>query len=312
MPRTFTSLHRINGDTSSLTAVKRYGFVYLNRLNNAFSDYWIDSALRRSFFISPQLEVFWSDIGQTVSPSRALCDLFWRELPWPAIQDELEGIYIFDIGCGSGHYGLILSKASGGRIAHYVGMDVVEHPGWADLSLEYPKFFCCRKSGSDRRLGPFPQNTNLIISQSAFEHISDDLRYFRDLRDFILRERRCGLQVHMLPAAACLQLYPYHGIRQYTPRTVSMISRLFREFSVVRLFALGGQACNALHWKWITRPQEYEHRDLRYEWPEEYNRLLQAAIREDFATHGSEPAFYALTIQSFPHKDLLSGWCGAT
>ncbi len=47
------------------------------------------------------------------------------------------------------------------------------------------------------------------------------------LRDFAAAINRPSILVHLMPSAACLRLYRHHGLRQYTPRTISKITRLF-------------------------------------------------------------------------------------
>jgi hypothetical protein len=114
---------------------------------------------------------------------------------------------------------------SGGHIASYTGVDVEARPSRPDL-IEAPPFVRLRVADSAHL--DVPLEVNLLVSQSAVEHFPDDLHYFRCLRDFVAARETPVLQLHAFPSPACLELYPRHGVRQYTPRTVSLTSRLFR------------------------------------------------------------------------------------
>ena len=73
-----------------------------------------------------------------------------------------------------------------------------------------------------------PKDTNLIISQSSFEHIDEDLSYFNQLSQFIQSHSNKNIiQIHLLPASITLFLTLIHGIRQYNQRTISKITKIF-------------------------------------------------------------------------------------
>lgn len=135
------------------------------------------------------------------------------------------------------------------------------------------------------------------MSQSALEHIEEDVGIFTEINEYIESFGRPVLQVHLFPSQVCHSLYPWHGIRQYTPRTASkLLHALAGEFYAI-LFTLGGKACNTLHYNYITKPFFREQRDdLRYVKPDEYARELEAAVLEDMQAPSGDPSFYALVI----------------
>lgn len=230
------------------------------------------------------------------SPSRALSDLFWMQLPWEKIRTELGPIHALDTGCGSGRYGEQLQVFSGGRIESYTGLDETAHPDWPDR-MKQNEFVHLIQADSAFFSQFIPSATNFFISQSAIEHFPQDLIYFRQVRDFIHRKVGPVLQIHLFPSAACLPLYRFHGVRQYTPRTISLISNLFPDASCV-LFQLGGAACNKLHFEYITRPVLLEGQsDRRATEAGEYSRHLLGAMASAPSEPG-DPSFYALVIQS--------------
>jgi hypothetical protein len=255
-----SSIHQLNAD-KSLSKWGRRLWYALNWLNNSLFPNWKERRLSIKKFI-PQLSAeAWARIHPKSSPSRALSDLFWMQQPWARMQQELGEIHIVDTGCGSGRYGIELQRDSNGRIASYTGLDELPHADWAQVMKQHP-FITLQQADSAQFASLIPADTNLFISQSAIEHFPEDLTYFRQLRDFIAAHPRPTLQIHLFPSAACLRLYRFHGVRQYTPRTVSAITRLFPD-SRCTLFELGGAACNALHWDYITRPVLVDNLDDR-------------------------------------------------
>ncbi|TAL50347.1 methyltransferase domain-containing protein [Patescibacteria group bacterium] len=233
------------------------------------------------------------DLG---SPSRILSNAFWHDLSWNRIKEELGELYVLDTGCGSGSYSDYLNRCSGGKIKQYVGLDVYEHPSWslpASLSKRFHLF-------DGRSIAPYiPQETNFFMSQSAIEHFRNDQRYFSEIKTFIETHRQPMIQVHLFPSVACLHLYDRHGYRQYTPRTVSKITRLFPD-SQCLLFALGGPACNQVHNTYITQPLARSGVDERKTKPDAYRRAVNNAILEDQKNQTAliDPSFWALVICS--------------
>ncbi len=193
-------------------------------------------------------------------------------------------------------------RNSNGRIASYTGLDEQLHPDWPEV-MKQNSFIKLQQADSAQFASLIPAKTNLFISQSAIEHFPEDLTYFRQLRDFISARPSPALQIHLFPSAACLQLYRYHGVRQYTPRTVSAITRLFPH-SICTLFELGGPTCNALHWDFITKPILLESgMDRRDTETAAYTKELHSAIEADVGEMG-EPSFYALMVHSHFGKSI--------
>ncbi len=119
------------------------------------------------------------------------------------------------------------------------------------------------------------------------------------------------IQVHLFPSSTCLKLYLAHGVRQYTPRTVSKITRIFKPFSYSILYSLGGKAYNQLHYKYITIPTLLhliglsKFSDLRDTKIEKYNKSIREIIRSNKNKVISQPSFYALIIHSNYNKNIF-------
>jgi len=290
-----TSVHNLNAD-KGLNRFQKVFYLLLNWANNLFPDTNVDNSLVICAFTCEELRKHWTQLDVTSSPSRKLSDLFWMELPWGRIGEELNGINILDTGCASGDYGWKLVDWSDNNIASYAGIDLYKNDSWTKLK-KYLGFAFHQCNTSDI-LHYIPCGTNFFMSQSAIEHFDDDLLYFKRIRDYILSYQRSVIQVHLFPSSSCFRLYRFHGVRQYTPRTVSIITRLFKNFSYAVLFGLGGEECNHLHYEFITKPLVQGIGDLRDLKTQEYDKRLLMAVEQDMSRPQKFPSFYALVIHS--------------
>lgn len=291
-----TSFHRINAD-GGLTIVRKAAYLLLNFFNNNFFPNAVSDELVIRDFKPEISDEDWKKLDVKGSPSRKLSELFWLKLPWELLKSELGELCVLDVGCGSGNQGVRLQAYSENRIARYKGVDLKSDTNWNLLKEQY-KNFSFEQVDSKDILKTIPDETNLVISQSAIEHFEEDLTFFAQVRDFIRRGEKNIVQIHLFPSSACLKLYLWHGVRQYTPRTVSKIARLFRDFSYSVLFKLGGENCNKLHYEFITKPYFFKKEDLRDLKAEEYEEKLFEAINRDFQESQRAPSFYALVIHS--------------
>lgn len=305
MARATTSIHGLNGDRP-LGSIGKAGYFLLNWLNNQLPHRAVDRRLSVRDFACADWRERWPQLARGASPSRKMSDLFWMALPWSSLAEVLGDIHVLDIGCGSGRYGERLSRWSGNRIASYTGLDARAHPQWSVLERHHPGLRFIEASAAE--VGRvIPDAINVCISQSAIEHIDEDVRLFEQLRDFAERDRRKFLQVHLCPSAACLKLYLLHGIRQYTPRTISRITRLYGDDYRMSVFRLGGNACNRLHYDCITKPLRRVGMDVRQANPDEYERRARNALEADFEWPSRAAAFYALVIHA--RLELTPGTC---
>jgi len=298
-----TSIHNINGDKKTNSFYKGI-YIIANCLNNLFPYNNIDKNLKIYDFNTVKLEEHWRELAVKCSPSRKLSDLFWADLPWGEIKQELNEINIFDTGCGNGNYGVKLLDYSKKNINSYTGIDIYENENWEKLCQEYLNFKFYKFNGKSI-LEYIPENTNFIMTQSAIEHFEEDLTFFKEIKKYIVSCKKSVIQVHLLPARACLKLYLWHGIRQYTPRTLSKISRIFNDCSYSILFNLGGNTCNNLHYNLITKPKlkrklmnKEKIKPLENISSSQYDKNLFNAIEKDMQLKQKNPTFYALIIHS--------------
>jgi SAM-dependent methyltransferase len=298
-----SSGHTINGDRR-LSIWNRARWLWVNWLNNTRAASNLDPSLILAAFIAGSNPSDWPKIDPKASPSRRLCDLFWRALPWPRIAAHLgNAVQVLEIGCGTGRYGVLAEECLDGAFAGYLGMDAVRHAEWDDHRSN-PKFeFVCADSDTTYQ---YLSRANLIITQSALEHFERDLAFFRQLADHAASANRQMLQIHLMPSAACITTFPWHGVRQYTPRTVSRITRMFGAETQRRLYSLGSSACNRVHRRYITYPWLLGKDDQRARRPADYDRDLREAVRlDDAAPTGGVACFHALVLQSHLARDIF-------
>lgn len=291
-----TSIHNLNAD-KGLNLIQKPLYLFLNFLNNLLSYSNIDKRIEIKYWNGENWKKGLEKTYKTSSIGRRLSDLFWYALPWEKIKDELGEIHVFDTGCGSGNYGVRLMDASNGKITSYVGIDAKEKPNWTELRAKYPNFKLIKSTSSD--ISPLiPKEANLFITQSAIEHFDEDLRFFEQIREHIAKSDKPIIQIHNFPAAAILPLYLFHGIRQYTPRTVSKITRLFGNASIY-LFGLGGRAAKIIQWKYFTWPLLILRKKAT--WSNDvkrYDKEVKEAIESDSKHPTKYPLFWVLIIHS--------------
>jgi hypothetical protein len=299
-----SSGHKINGDRR-LSKLNRILWLLLNRLNNSRATSDLDPSLEFAQLRIPSAQSVWPRIDAKASPARRLCDLFWLTLPWQQIANELRNsVKALEIGCGTGRYGLLMRECLGDAFRGYVGLDATRHIEW-DQHRSDPQFeFICADSGS---IEQYLAGANLIFTQSALEHFEEDLTFFRQIAKYIATANRPILQFHLIPSASCLTTFPWHGVRQYTPRTVSRITRLFGPETTKRLYSLGSVACNRIHRRYVTYPQFLGKGDQRLEQSAAYDHDLREAVKQDESEPGrNEACFYALALQSRLRRDIFS------
>ncbi len=291
-----SSLHILNGDVGLSRRQKEWWF-RLNRVNNGLPCLSPPAWAERSHFECTPTDLEWQRAGFMSSPSRALSNLFWMRLPWRAMQRELGHLKLVDLGCGTGTYAESLDLWSENRLVGYRGLDVVTFPQWethANCSMPV-EFKVCPAT---RVVEALNHDVTMLISQSSLEHIVEDVTFFKHVAKYVKRLNRPFLQVHHVPAPACIRLYPLHGIRQYGLRPLARIARLFSGFSTCSLVALGGRHSNALHFDAITDSHFGGGGDQRQKLGSDYVRRLKESLITDMRYPDTDPSFYVLLIQS--------------
>ncbi len=233
-----------------------------------------------------------SAITGTPSPSRLLCERHLVGVDWRTFARAAGGIRMHEMGCGSGRAGSLVAAAADTPI-RYRGFDVRTNPAWATPAdgAEMAVF-----DGADfaRTIG---SQDNFFFSQSAAEHIPGDLDYFTAVARACAAAIGPTLQIHYLPAAACLRLYLFHGFRQYPVGALARIAALQAPDARCTAMALGGPAAINLHWRWITRPLLARRPERRMVDPAGYRAAMAAALAADEGAAPSAALFWAFVVR---------------
>jgi len=286
----------------NLSDMEKTLYMLLNYLNNSLPTNSIEA---KDFILEEQkFNEYWDRINGTPSPSRAVGDMFWMDIPWQDIKQKLEKINILDIGCGKGGYCKKIYDWSNNSIDSYTGIDLFKNNSWKDnVSWGQEKGFNVDFAQVDidaetnKFYNKIPKNTNFIMSQSAIEHIKNDLEVFKQIKEFLLRSNSSCIQVHLFPGPAALDLYLMHGYRQYGLCGIEKIIDLFNDFCTIELYKLCGKESNKLHFDYITKPIYLDKTDDRRKTEsKEYRKLLKDSIIEDMNKNSETPAFWALKI----------------
>lgn len=287
-----SSFHTLNAD-------ERFGanrfaiWKMLNRVNNLAPLSHMDkNIVLRTFRCD--WDRFWNDVPIMASPCRRLGDFFLRTLPWERLVTPEGNIVVHDLGCGSGNLSRRIAAWSGVPASYY-GFDVRARSNWEELMHEEPGVHLQTFDGH-HFASTLTQDFDVFLSHSALEHVVDDLSFFKAVQGYVKRANKPVLQVHLVPTRHCLQLFGHHGIRQYTPRTLSKITRLFPDCRC-SIVGLGGNACTNLHLEFVTNPLRTEKLDRRQAENTEYLLRLRSAIKSDVDTAVIDAHYYALVIE---------------
>ncbi len=291
-----TSPHTLSADYG-LTKLQRILWMVYNLRNNSLPNWRVDPRIDHRLFQlqDGDIDRMWHDVADTASPARRLCDYFWMSMPWDRLPGDFFPVRAAETGCGTGVYGVLLEKLLGPRFGSYHGSDIAAKPDWEVAQRDARFTFAADRAGLVRNS---LDGRNLLFTQSALEHFEEDLDYFRQVSEYVASADYPILQVHLVPSAACLSTFPWHGIRDYTPRTISKITQLFDDATKCYLFALGGKRCNAVHRGYVTWPA-YRHRtDFRVTKTADYRAALRRAMIDDAKDAGGSASFYALVLAS--------------
>lgn len=284
-----TSIHSLNAD-KKMSLMGRVAYLLLNNVNNLLPSRHVDDRICQRHFETGNLFFHLKNLSLKDSPGRVLSDLFWCDLDWSGLKKYLGEIRVLDVGCGPGSYHQKLKSFSDSKLHSYHGIDIYESEAWKCLAGRDVAFD--RYDGTDIAFA-LDRKPNLIISQSAFEHVEHDLLLAQQLASYQNGASFPVIQIHLVPSAIGLMLYLFHGCRQYTIRHLSKITKLFDNENRIELFSMGGKKCNLLHWRYITLPMIFRKRDRRYR--RDYKQLLFDAVQEKSSK--KVPNFYALVIK---------------
>jgi hypothetical protein len=288
----YTSLFNISADRK-LSVLKRLYWLIINILNNSFPNFNIDKKLIIQKYKNKINSKLLDKIDNESSPARILCDIFWMSFPWKKIShyNNNNKINFLEIGAGKGVYANLLNNLLIDNLSVYTGVDINYKKEWDSFDKSKFVFY---KDTSDNILN-YINDHNVIFTQSAIEHFENDLLFFKKISTYLDASQKNILQIHLFPSTECLGTYLWHGYRQYSPRNISKITKLFDERYNKILFKLGSSRSNYIHKKFITYPKIFRKKDLRFQNNKEYKTEFLHSLSD---AKKIETSFYALIISS--------------
>jgi len=233
------------------------------------------------------------------TPSRLLCDAFWNSIDYENLKLQLNSnLNFFDIGCGSGSYGLFLKKLAGKYFSSYTGLDIYKNHN-------YPSEFNHITSTAENVNQYINKKTNFVVSQSALEHIERDIFVLEETTKKLIENDKPFLQIHMVPSNKCLWLYLWHGYRQYSKKNLStMLNQLKKKFNINALIVpIGGNNSYWTHLKYITIPvylRKFILNDKQFKWynQNKVEKKIIESINKELDCNQENPVFWALIVSS--------------
>ena len=207
------------------------------------------------------------------------------------------------MGAVRGRYALLLQECLKGALAGYVGLDAKPHAQWDEYRARPGIELICADAGATKR---YRAAADLIFTQSALETFVNDIEFFMQIATHVSSTNRPTLQLHLVPSGACLATFRWHGVRQYTPRTISRITRLSGPETSRYLYYLGSAACNRVHRRYIIYPCLFGLRDRRERDLDTCERDLRQAVQDDEAGTSDEACFHALVLQARVQRDIFA------
>ena len=295
-----SSIHTLSAD-KKLSVSKKIFWILANFVNNNLSPKKVVNKgslikVKKLNVVPSQINWNLLNLHHKMSPSRLIGNLFWSELPWELIKDEIGQINIFDTGCGRGLYALFLNKFIN-DINSYLGLDFYKRDNWQKL-MDQNSFITLIENHSSNIFEFINNETNLFITQSAIEHFNYDLEYFQQIKTFIDKKKTNIIQIHLFPSPTCLWLYFFHGVRQYNFRSIIQIIDIFKSTnSYFRIYPLGGNSSNVFHFFNITIPLLLKKWNIHTN--DQYTEKLKNSVLRDLKNGiSNNPSFYALVIHS--------------
>lgn len=234
------------------------------------------------------------DIDQ-LSPSRIACAQFilhYLQNLHPASSKTKETFRIFDIGCGRGNYYNYFSNIPAIKNLDYLGIDIKPRKEWKSLTNDACRFIEGKidKDYTSEPLEAFiGQGVDLVFSQSALEHVENDL----ELLLYLKKKFPNVAQLHLVPAPISYCNYMQHGFRRYS---YAMLKKMRKNSGLdFEIFPIGGSDCMRYYFNYYEDQLTRRHPLFDYLRKPDVNYTIESNF-EDITklTKGSYPVFYAL------------------
>mgnify|MGYP001200311591 CR=1 FL=1 len=287
--KTSSSFHVLNGDKKLNLFEKCLWFLF-NFLNNKIPNYKTDKYLSKKLFQLPKINTDFIQDNYNKSPSRILSNLFFLNYDWKNIEENFGKIKVLDIGCGRGDQLQLFNKVFGENFI-YVGIDKKERSEWLTLKNDRIRFF----TDDYLNFSKYLDDTNVIFSQSALEHLEQDVLLFDKISKYLMEnQQKKMLNLHFFPSEDCIYTFRGHGIRQYGYNSVSKLTKNFNKNSIRQMFFLGNIDFNNLHKQKFNR-DFFKKKNIN---DETYLKNLQKILKENKISTFKNSSFNVLEIKT--------------
>ncbi len=243
-----SSFHILSGD-KKLNFLQKILWLIFNYINNNIKTRKLDQNLKEKIFQPKKNYLELISNYKNSSPSRILCNMFFLDYDWDKIKYSFDRIKILEIGCGKGVQVKLFDEIFNNNY-EYLGIDIKKQKEWELLKNSKKNFIVDDYLNLNKYLGDY----NIIFSQSALEHLDNDILLFKKISDCInYSNKRKMLNLHFFPSVDCYYTYRGHGIRQYNSASVSKLTKNFNNNSSSSLYYLGNRDFNILHKKKFNR-----------------------------------------------------------
>ena len=237
-----SSFHILSED-KRLNLFNKILWLIFNFVNNNFIKKKYDTNLFRKKYEPSKKNYNLIDQYTNSSPSRILCNMFFLDYNWEQIKSNFNKINILEIGCGRGVQLKLFDEIFKDGYS-YLGIDIKEYDDWKTIRNEKIKFV----ADNYLNFAEYLNETNIIFSQSALEHLDEDILLFKKISSYINRvKKKKILNLHFFPSTDCFYTYRGHGIRQYNEYSVSKLTQFFENHNVKNFYYLGNKKFNNLH-----------------------------------------------------------------
>ncbi len=251
------------------------------------------------YLLGPNLLCEGLDLSD-LSPSRALCNCFWRSINYAHLERELGSkLHFLDLGCGNGKYGLFLKNWSSSSFGSYTGIDIYKNN-------DFPQIFEHHTAKAEDAHMFVNKSTNVIISQSALEHVENDIEALELLTRKLSLTNKNFVQIHLVPASASLWLYLFHGWRQYSRKNLGAFAKRLGEIEGLKVSAvpLGGLFSFWTHFRHITLRRIFNkltQKKIYTNKEKNFSEIIISSVTKELNCRNRLPSFWAFIVHGEDH-----------
>ena len=226
---------------------------------------------------------------QSKRPARLLSEFYIYEYLNKNYKKN-DNLKVLDIGCGDGRFYEVLQKYFDN--INYLGIDARPYDKWNTLKSDKVSFKSINLNKTDFNFLNDYKHFDLIFSQSALEHIKNDL----DVLKTLSQKYSSARNLHIAPSAMSFLNYLTHGYRRYNYKDLNRLSKLINKD--VKITKLGGYSAIKAYFNYyydfkvkIDKKRKHPFNFLMYQNVNFDENLIKKFI---FDSKKSFPLFYSI------------------